>query len=337
MTTSSARRADFEALPATALATIDLARLSGRTILLTGATGFVGGWLLAAIEWLGERTDRPIRVHAVARRPGEPAADWLTWSACDVRELPAGARGDLVIHAALPSTKTPVGGAAALVSTAVDGTRAVLEHATRCGAERALVLSSGAVYGGPHDAPIDEQDFVGIDPLQPGSDYALAKLGSEAVAVGHGRDSGLDVRIARLFTCIGAGYRSHAHLAHVSLLADAAAGRQIRLRSDGSAIRSYLYGADVAIWLLAMLSREGPVAMNVGSDRAVPILDLARMAATAANRPDTDVIVGAESGASSVRSYFVPDISLARRTLGVDAWTSVEDAVRRTMAQPGDD
>ena len=71
--TSSARRADFAALPATALAAIDLASLSGRTILITGATGFVGGWLLAAIEWLNERADRPIRVHAVARRPGERA------------------------------------------------------------------------------------------------------------------------------------------------------------------------------------------------------------------------------------------------------------------------
>ena len=81
--------------------------------------------------------------------------------------------------------------------TAVEGTSAVLEHATRCAASRVLVISSGAVYGGPHAAPIGEHDFAGIDPTASGSDYAMAKLAAESVVVGYGRDTGLDVRLAR--------------------------------------------------------------------------------------------------------------------------------------------
>jgi nucleoside-diphosphate-sugar epimerase len=332
----SDRQADFAALPAEALATVDLAALAGRTILVTGATGFVGGWLLAAIQWINERMSQPVRVHAVARRAGRRGADWLTWTACDVRELPSQARGDFIVHAALPSTSTPVGGAAALVWDAVDGTKSLLQQATRCGAERVLVLSSGAVYGGPHDRPIGERDFVGVDPTQPGSEYSMAKLATESIASVYRRETGLDVRIGRLFTCIGVGYRSHAHLAHVSLLADAIAGRPILLRSTGHAVRSYLYGADVAIWLLAMLSREGPVAMNVGSEHALTVRELARVVARAANRGDESVIVGQDPDSAPARTYFVPDTSMARRTLGLAPWTNVEDAVRRTLSQLGD-
>jgi nucleoside-diphosphate-sugar epimerase len=330
---ASTRRADFEAMPTRALATVDLATLTGRTILLTGATGFVGGWLLAAIEWINQRTHEPIRVHAVARHPTSYVADWLSWTRCDVRELPHSVRGDFVIHAALPSTSTPSGGAAALLLAAVDGTRGVLDNATRACTERVLVLSSGAVYGGPHHTPINEADFIGIDPAQPGSEYAIGKLAAESLAAAYRRDSGLDVRIGRLFTCIGTGYRAHEHLAHVSLLADARAGRPIQLRSAGRAVRSYLYGADLAIWLLAMLSREAPTAMNIGSDRPLSVLEFARIVASSAGRSATDVHVGAERDSVPARAYFVPDISLARSTLGLDAWTSVDDAVRRTMAQ----
>jgi dTDP-glucose 4,6-dehydratase len=187
------------------------------------------------------------------------------------------------------------------------------------------------VYGGPHASPIRENDFVGIDPTQPGSEYAVAKLATESLAAGHGRDTGLDVRIARLFTGIGAGYRSHGHLAHVSLVDDACAGRAIRLRTGGRAVRSYLYGADLAVWLLAMLSRGSPLAMNVGADRPVTVLEFARMVAEASGRSAADVVVGQEPEAAPERSYSVPSVVLARQALGVDAWTSVECAIKRMI------
>ena len=331
MSVPRSRRADFEALPPAALSTIDLASLAGRTILITGATGFVGGWLLAAIDWLNERMTDPIRVYAISRRPDAAVAHWLTWLACDVRQLPRHAVADFVIHAALPSTATPVGGARELFAVAIDGTRAVLNHAVAMRARRVLLLSSGAVYGGPHAAAIAEGDFAGFDPLAPGSDYAAAKLGAEAAAAAYVKDNALEVSIARLFACIGPGYRAHPHLAHVSLLADALTKRSVRVRSAGQAVRSYLYGADTAVWLLAILASGTSGALNVGSDAPITIAEFARLVAYVAGLEPSAVELGREPDSAPSRSYFVPDIARARTTLGLAPWTSLERAVRRSL------
>jgi len=326
------RRADFDALPAPACRLLQDTGLSGRTIFLTGATGFVGGWVLGAVGWLNRGLRTPVRVRALSRLPQTSGPAWLTWVHGDVREFRDDAGSDYVLHAALPSAATPAEGARELHETAVGGAHATLEHARRSGVRRYLLLSSGAVYAGPADRALREDAPVGHDPTARDPAYGEAKRAAEALCAAARDEHGLDVAIARLFTCIGPGYRAHRHLAHVSLLEDVLAGRPIRLASAGGAVRSYLYGADLAVWLLRLLTTERPGAIvNVGSDEALTLLEFARLVAHVAGRDDAAVVAGANGEPPAARPYFVPDISTARITFGLAAWTRAADAVRRTL------
>ena len=321
------RARGLDLLPAGAWSCINGDALAGKTMFLTGATGFVGRWLLAAIERLNGKLAAPMAVRALTRGERPVEAPWLTWIDGDVRAFTDSAPADLVLHAALSSSATLPGADAALIDTAVRGMNAARRHVSACGARRLIVLSSGSVYGTAYgvlseDSPLAE--------LAAEDSYAFAKREVEAVSRAASADAGLDVVVARLFTCIGHGYRRHGHLAHVSMIDDVRAGKPIVLRSDGSAVRSYIFGADLAVWLLAIASSKGSAVVNVGSDAAISMLAFARTMARLAGRSPDAVVVRATDPV--IRPFFVPDIARARSLYGVAPWTGVEAAIAQMLA-----
>jgi dTDP-glucose 4,6-dehydratase/UDP-glucose 4-epimerase len=110
-------------------------------------------------------------------------------------------------------------------------------------------------------------------------------------------------------------------------------GETITLTSDGSPIRSWLYDADLVIWLLTLLLREGsPRLYNVGSDQAMTLANAARIVRDLLN-PGCEIAILAQTNASignPTRNTYVPDISRARKELGLDVWTPFPEAVKRT-------
>jgi nucleoside-diphosphate-sugar epimerase len=308
---------------------VDHDALAGRTLFITGATGFVGRWVLAALARVNSTLSTPLKVRALTRSEQPVQAPWLTWEVVgDVAQLDPKGPADLILHAALSSSATPPGGDQALVETAISGMAAVRSRAIKGHSRRLVVLSSGSVYG---SASADLAESSPFAELAPNDSYARAKREVEQMAQGRELVDSCDIVIARLFTCIGAGYRTHSHLAHVSMLDDARAGRPIVLRSDGSAIRSYLFGADLAIWILALLTSRGNDTVNIGSDEAISMLNFARIVSRAAGRGEDGVEVLATDPV--VRPHFVPSIAHARARYGVAPWTSVATAVADALGQ----
>lgn len=285
-----------------------LAALAGRRVLIAGASGFVGGWLLAALAWLNRRAPRPIAVTGISRSPVAFDAPWFTAVTADLRAAPAPPAADFVVHAAMSSEASPVGGEAAIRDTARAGATWAADAAR--GGARVLALSSGAVEGST-DA------------------YAEAKRGLERDLAAAAR-TGAAVAIARVFTCIGPGYRAHQHLAHVTLFDDARRGGPLRLRSDGRAVRSYLYGGDVAAWLLrGVVHAEPGEVFAVGSPEPIEVLDLAHCIARVAGLPASSVLTGA--AATGARTRYIPSLGDAHRRMGLDVWTPLDVAVARTL------
>jgi UDP-glucuronate decarboxylase len=319
------RLAAISVLPESFWSVIDRSALVGQTLFLTGATGFVGGWVLAAIARFNETCDVPIQVRALTRSPQSFLAPWLTWVPGDVCGFTDDVRADLMLHAALPSTQTPLGGEANLLETARQGILQVMRYAVRSGVRRTMVLSSGAVYGSVRTAVKEDTLFGQISPTDI---YALAKREVEEIARAGERENH-EVLIARLFTCIGEGYRSHSHLAHVAFLNDARAGRALLLQGDGMAVRSYFAGEDLGVWILALLSRRGSDTVNVGSDNALSIRDFAALVTRCAGRDPTTLQLG--SAPAGTRAHFVPDITLARQRYGLEPWTPLETVVKRLL------
>ncbi|HEX5392726.1 MAG TPA: NAD-dependent epimerase/dehydratase family protein, partial [Rhodocyclaceae bacterium] len=137
----------------------------------------------------------------------------------------------------------------------------------------------------------------------------------------------LEPVIARCFAFVGYGLPSH--LAVGQFIRDAKENAEIAVNGDGRPVRSFLYAADLAVWLLALLAKgHSGHAYNVGSPNGMP---LAEVAATvrdilAPNKPV--VIKGATS--NNARQRYVPDVRKAVQELGLRVWTQLPEAIRLT-------
>jgi dTDP-glucose 4,6-dehydratase len=253
----------------------------------------------------------------------------------DVRTFafPVG-RFTYVIHAATEtSAKLNANQPSEMLDAIIGGTRRVLEFAQQCGVQKLLLTSSGAVYGKqPSEITHLSEDYVGApDPLLPGSAYGEGKRVSEHMSAVHARQHGYEAKIARCFAFVGPHLALDGHYAVGNFVRDALTGGPIRVGGDGTPHRSYLYAADLAVWLWTILFKGAPqCAFNVGSAEALSIADLARrvaalaggnVAVTVAQAPRPDLQV----------SRYVPAVDRARNELGLKVWITLEEGLRRTL------
>jgi dTDP-glucose 4,6-dehydratase len=125
-----------------------------------------------------------------------------------------------------------------------------------------------------------------------------------------------------------------AHFAIGNFIRDALAGGPIAIKGDGTPLRSYLYTADLMIWLWTILLRgRAGRAYNVGSDAAISIGDLARLvsetvAGMGLGRAEVTIAGKANPGVPPAR--YVPSIARARSELGLEAWIELGQSVEKT-------
>lgn len=323
------------------LTQLDGQAFDGRTVFVTGGTGFFGYWLLSLFDLLVQRGIR-LRVRALSRRPADFAArapylaaqPWLSWVQGDVRDFRDEAPADFVLHAATDTDAAAHRQPLAIMDDILLGTRHTLVHAHACGATRALYVSSGAVYG-PQPANQERTPEAAphaCDACHPASAYGEAKRAAEQWSLQFGLQHGIDIPVARCFAFVGAGLPLDGHFAIGNFIGDALAGRPIHINGDGTPLRSYLYGADLAIWLLqCLLEGKHGRAYNVGSDVAISIADLAERVRAALGQTNEIRLAGLAQPAAP-RNRYVPDIGRARHELGLDVWTPLDQAIRLTAA-----
>ena len=251
--------------------------------------------------------------------------DWLAGET-DSFVYPTG-RFDYLIHLATPSAAEVGAGGAVPALSALQGTHRVLQFARQSGAKRLLLASSGAVYGRqPADLSHIAEDYEGAPDLRlPTSAYGEIKRMSELMCA---LTPDVECVIARGFAFVGPYLPLTDKFAIGSFIRDALAGGPIRIHGDGTPLRSYLYAADLAIWLLTLLVKGRPSeAYNVGSDDAISLAELARtIAATAGTAVDI-----AQAATDDPAERYLPAIGKARGNLGLEVRVPLASALCRTM------
>jgi len=314
--------------------------LRGQSIFVTGGTGFVGTWLTESLVWAEEHLGLGMRAVLLTRDPDafRAKAPHLAAHRCvqllrgDAAsfEFPEG-EFPFVIHASV-STPT-LGSPLSNFEADVAATRRVLDFARAHGARRVLFTSSGAVYGKqPPDLSHVPEDYVGA-PGTPDTStaYGQAKRTSEFLCASYAQQYGFSALIARLFAFVGPHLPLDANYAVGNFIGDVLRGGPVRIAGDGTPYRSYLYAADLAIWLWTILVRgESLRPYNVGGSRAVTIAELANIVVET-TVPGTLIEI-ARQPEGGPASRYVPDTKRAEQELGLRELISPEEGVRRTYA-----
>ncbi len=315
--------------------------LRGRRIFVSGATGFFGRWLLETFVFANDRLSLDSQLVALTRDPEKfralapPIASHtaiIPWKG-DVRnfQFPEGGFAH-VIHAAAAYSEPPAD--QEMLDTLTQGTRRMLDFAASSGTRRFLFVSSGAVYGTqPPDLALMPETHAPTGGL-PGtaSAYAKGKLAGEALCLSEFRERNLETTIARCFAFVGPGLPLNSYFAIGNFIRDALAGNSIHVTGDGTPLRSYLYAADLAVWLWTLLLRGQPDSIyNVGSEQARTIADLAHLTASVL-KPGLPVLIDREPGHTGIINQYVPSTRKAREELGLAQTVELEDAIRRTAA-----
>jgi dTDP-glucose 4,6-dehydratase len=318
--------------------------LRGKRIFITGGTGFFGCWLLESFLFANQQLDLKASASVLTRRPDsvkqalphlmlDPA---ITLVKGDVRnfEFPR-SKYSHIIHAATDaSTKLNNENPLLMLDTIVEGTRHTLDFAVHCKAEKCLLTSSGAIYGRqPADMAHIPEDYMGTpDSLDPRSAYGIGKRTAEQLCALYSKQYGLSLTVARCFAFVGPYLPLDIHFAIGNFIRDAISGGPIIIKGDGTPRRSYLYAADLAIWLWTIFLRgESGRAYNVGSEESVSIAEIAVSAARSASPTIQIEIKGIPNPASPVEQY-VPSTKRAQNELGLTQSFFLNEGIKRTLA-----
>lgn len=264
-----------------------LRALSGGTLLVTGAGGFLAAYMCEVVAAANDRLlERPIALRCIdnfvtglperlAGLAGRPDVEIVNASVVGLEELGA----DRVVHMASIASP-PVYRAKPIETVEVNvlGTWRVLELAKAQHGTRILHLSTSEVYGDPEPGAVPtREDYVGrVSFTGPRACYDESKRVSETLCRLYTEVHGVDVVVARPFNVYGPTLRLDDGRVVPDLVRQAIAGGPLVLHSDGTPTRSFCYITDaIAAFLALLVSGARGEAYNVGTPEEVSMADLA--------------------------------------------------------------
>jgi len=269
---------------------VNFASLSTRTILVTGASGMVAGYLVEALNDCCWALDLPApQIFLTARSSGKglsakfanfPNVRLIDW---ELESLPKLNVLDFVVHAASPASPTAYADFASLS----DANRGFLQRLMNLvEPQRVLFVSSGEVYGRDLPNPVSESHLSSSIPDGLRGYYPRAKLEAERWLFDWAENAGASASSIRLFHSFGPGVRKDDGRSFADFLWAGASKEPVFLRSDGSQIRTFLYLEDAVAGILTLLLEgESLKFYNLGGSKAQSVLEFAQLVASVAGVP----------------------------------------------------
>lgn len=326
-----------------------LEKLRDTTVLVTGATGMLGKYIVCWLMHLNQTLHLNIRILASVRNEQQARAKFESFLGDDnfqivvhdiVQELHISEEVHYVLHTAgLASahaiSETPV----EVLTTNTLGTLRVLDFARTNPIKSLLLASTREIYGATTGLDkISENDMGVVDPLDLRSCYPESKRLSEAAFFGYYHQFGIPMVIGRIAHGYGPGMslRNDGRVM-ADFLYDALSQKEIVITGDPNTERAFCYVGDVVEGLLLMLldGRAGSAYNLANETEPVTLLALANLVATAAQN-DCKVTLRPNPNRKGYLSYKRTPLDTRKiEDLGWKPQVRIEDGIRRTFLSFG--
>lgn len=315
----------------------------GKTIFITGGTGFFGKWFLETFAYANHKLNLNCKVIVLSRNPEKYLEEFayiknnpiFKFIKGDVRDFVFPEEAiDFIIHAATEaSAKLNNEDPLLMMDTIIEGTKRTLELAKEKKVKSFLFISSGAVYGKqPSELTHIAEDFLGAPDCQdPNSAYGEGKRIAELLCAIYFRKHSVTVKIARCFAFVGPYLPLGTHFAIGNFINDGLKSKPIIIKGDGTPYRSYLYASDLIIWLLKILILgKSNLPYNVGSDQDLNIKELANIIANCFENNIKVEIKTIPDTTKNIERY-VPSISRIKQDFQLDVNIDVISSTKKTI------
>lgn len=318
-------------------------KLKNKTVMITGASGMVGSYMLYVLLMLNDEKHYGIKVDAVMRNVNKLPEEVRNREDVNVvvadvtKDIPDVGDIDYIIHAASPASplimqNQPV----ETIAANTIGTFKTLELAKEKNAEGYLFISSREIYGQPDEGQefFYENTYGFVDQLNPRSCYSEGKKAAETMCVCFHEEYGLNTKIARLAHTYGPGMSIYDGRVQADFLKNVYHNEDIVLKSEGTAVRTYTYIADAIAGMYRILLDSEDIVYNIGNEAGkVSIRDLAEILVSIYPERGLKLVFDIpEGGTKGTAPYTLGILSSEKlRKLGWDPKYSVKDGFKRTL------
>jgi len=321
-------------------------RFKNKTILITGANGFLPAYLVESFLSLDKTYNT--KIIAIVRnkqKANNRFKNYMTDTNLEIiehdvcNEFNYNHKIDFIIHAASQASPKyykvdPVG----TLNANVLGTINMLKLAQTKSVESFLYFSSGEVYGEVKDEfmPIKEDTFGYLNPALVRSCYGESKRMGETICVSYFAQYGIKAKIVRPFHTYGPGMALDDGRVYADFVANILKDHNIILNSDGKAKRAFCYLTDASIGILTVLvNGENGEAYNVGNPQEeYSILELANILVNLYPEKKIEVILNKTINADYLKSTITrnsPNIDKLKK-LNWNPTVKIEKGFKRTVS-----
>lgn len=302
-----------------------------KTILITGAAGFLGSHLCDRFINEGFKivgidnfiTGTPDNIQHLFKHPNFKFIEHDVTRFIKIEE-----NLDYILHFASPASpidylKIPI----QTLKVGSIGTHNLLGLAKAKGA-RILIASTSEVYGDPLVHPQPEDYFGNVNTIGPRGVYDEAKRFQEALTMAYHRFHGLETRIARIFNTYGPRMRLNDGRVIPAFMGQALRGEDLTVFGDGSQTRSFCYVDDLIDGIYKLLFSDYHLPVNLGNPEEITIFDFAQEIITLTKSQNKIQLKSLPTDDPLQRQ---PDIGLAKKTLNWEPKTNRQMGMRLTF------
>lgn len=316
--------------------------LDNKSILITGATGLIGTQLAKTILCYNRLFNRNIHVIVSGRNQNKLN---MLYDNLPVRTIISDVRDkintdfpiDYIIHcASITSSQSFVNNPVETISTAIEGTKNLLELAKEKKVKGFLYTSSLEVYGIPPKYEVTESDYGYINILSVRSSYSESKRMVECLCCAYASQYGVPVTIVRLTQTIGSGIEYSDNRVFAQFAKAVIENKDIVLNTAGKTVRSYCDICDAVRGIITVLIKGKPgEAYNIANmETAISIADLAQKVCD--ENPEANIKVKYNQSSYMSSFGYNPEMKISLNTqklqeLGWKPQYSLSESIKRLI------